>query len=255
LTPKLPSAYGVVPDVEVVVMRTPWFAKLFPPCLKAPLTHADFHRMANAPSYRAPDAQELQRGPALAVPVALPPEERRLLDAVISQPEQDAPRLRMAEYYVKLRDPRGAFIRAQLADANISPHSSIVALAHETFAPWSGRDFVWRRGFVTGLSLAGRAFLCHGESILNLAPIQEVRLVAIQPYLKELAACQHLLKLKRLDLRDNRLGSAVLEVVRSPLAAQITHWNLQGNLLTQADREYLARIGRAVELDDPEVVN
>ena len=208
----------------------------FPHRLTQPLTPAGGAALARNPSHRAPDVSELRR---VAVP-QLPdgpaaPEERRLLDAVLAEPDDDAPRLAFADYCDRMRDPRGPFIRAQLADADAEVPAGIHAAARELFAAVSGEDLAWRRGFVETLSLAGRAFITLGPWILRQTPLRDVRLVAVQPYVGELAAVPHLANLRTLDLRGNRIGSAGLAtLLASPYFAADT-LNLACNNLTAAD--------------------
>lgn len=208
----------------------------FPRRLTPPLTPQRGAALARNPSHRAPDVSELRR-PAVPLlpdgPAA--PEERRRLDAVLADPDADAPRLAFADYCDRLRDPRGPWIRAQLADATAEVPAAIHAAAHALFAAVSGEDLVWRRGFVEGLSLAGRAFITFGPWILRQTPLRELRLVAVQPYLGELAATAHLANLRTLDLRGNRIGSAWLAtLLASPyLAAEAL--NLACSNLTADD--------------------
>ena len=208
----------------------------FPRRLKAPLTPERGAALARHPSHRAPDVSELRR---VAVP-QLPdgpaaPEERRLLDAVLAAPDDDGPRLAFADYCDWLRDPRGPFVRAQLADADAVVPAGVHAAARGLFAAVSGEDFVWRRGFVETLSLAGRAFITLGPWILRQTPLREVRLVAVQPYLGELAATAHLADLRTLDLRGNRIGPAGLATLLASPHLAADALNLAFNNLIAAD--------------------
>ena len=208
----------------------------FPRRLTAALTPERGAALARHPSHRAPDVSELRR---VAVP-ELPdgpaaPEERRRLDAVLAAPDDDAPRLAFADYCDRLRDPRGPFIRGQLADAAAEVPAGVRAGARELFAAVSGEDLVWRRGFVEGMSLAGRAFLTLGPWVLRQTPLRGVRLVAVQPYLGELAATPHLARLRTLDLRGNRIGSAGLAALLASPYLAADALNLAFNNLTVAD--------------------
>jgi len=225
---------------EVPLMRAD-----FPRRLNVPLTPAAGVALARHPSHRASDVSESRR---VAVPV-LPDgpaaaEERRLLDAVLAAPDDDAPRLAFADYCDRLRDPRGAWIRAQLADDAAEVPAEIHAAARGLFAAVSGEDLVWRRGFVETLSLAGRAFITLGPSILRQTPLREVRLVAAQPYLGELAAAAHLACLRTLDLRGNRIGSAGLATLSASPHLTVDALNLACNNLTAGDVPTLPTLRR-----------
>lgn len=100
----------------------------------------------------------------------------------------------------------------------------------------SARDFVWRDGKLVGLSLSGRAFLSRGDEVFALAPITEVRLVAIAPFVVELAECAHVARLTKLDLTGNRIGLAgVRKLLASPHVQRLQELVLVGNDVLPAD--------------------
>ena len=217
----------------------------FPRRLNTPLTIAAGVALARHPSHRAPGVAELLCLTAPDLPDGpTAPEERRLLDAVLAAPADDAPRLAFADYCDRLRDPRGAFIRAQLADDAADVPAGVYAAARELFAAVSGEDLVWRRGFVETLSLAGRAFITLGPWVLWQTPLRDVRLVAVQPYLGELAAAPHLARLRTLDLRGNRVGPAGLATLLASPHLAVEELNLAGNNLTAADVPTLPTLRR-----------
>lgn len=179
-------------------------------------------KLARSPSYRAPRAADLH-DPNTFQPPQLPPmseNERRLLDAVLHNPDADEPRLAYADW----AERQGYHERAKLIRSQVQAHlsgasperdgstsdcgSAMPTVNTDRFAPWAARDFVVRRGFVEGMSLSGRAFISAGGALFRLAPLREVRLVAVQPFLDELARCPHLAGVRRLDLSGNRIGSA-----------------------------------------------
>ena len=208
----------------------------FPRRLNAPLTAAAGVALARHPSHRAPDVSELLRRTAAELPDGpAAPEERRLLDAVLAAPDDAAPRFAFADYCDRLRDPRGAFIRAQLADPAAEVPAEAQASARELFAAVSGEDLAWRRGFVEGMSLSGRAFVSLGPWVMCQTPLRDVRLVAVQPYLGELAAVPHLARLRTLDLRGNRVGPAGLATLLASPHLAVESLNLACNNLTAAD--------------------
>ena len=208
----------------------------FPRRLTRPLTPTAGAALARHPSYRGPDVSELLRVAAPDSPAGpTAPEERRLLDAVLAAPTDDGPRLAFAAYCDKLGDPRGAFICAQLADPTVEVPADIAAAARELFAAVSAEEFVWRRGFVEGMSLAGRAFIALGPWVARQTPWNEVRFVAMQPYLGELAATPHLAQLRTLNLRGNRIGSAGLATLLASPHLAADALNLAVNNLTAAD--------------------
>jgi hypothetical protein len=98
------------------------------------------------------------------------------------------------------------------------------------FAPWSARDVVFRRGFAEAMSLAGRAFISLGEGLFRTTPLRDVRLVAIAPFMDELARAPHLAKLDRLDLSGNWVGpDGVRELAGSPFCTRLRALDLSRN--------------------------
>jgi hypothetical protein len=81
------------------------------------------------------------------------------------------------------------------------------------FAPWGAKDLIFRRGFVEGMSLSGRSFISLGATLFRLTPLREVRLVAVAPYIGELAACSHLAQLRLLDLSGNGIGAEEIRLL------------------------------------------
>lgn len=162
----------------------------------------DFHAMAWAPSYRAPKARDVLHPAPFMPPQAPVVDEQPLLDTIINNPDDDAPRQSLAEWYdLNHQRKRASFIRAQLAGELASPDVAW----EEVFEPWCARDLVWRRGFVEGMSLSGRSFLTLGEPLFRMTPLRAVRLVAIAPIFDELVACPYLVRLHSLDLRGNHI--------------------------------------------------
>lgn len=111
------------------------------------------------------------------------------------------------------------------------PHGNSLA---ELLDRWSARDVVWEAGVPVAMSLSGRAFLAGGAELLHAAPIRSVRLVAIAPFLAELAACPHLARLERLDLTGNWIGDTGLTLlVESPYLAELRELVLIRNGLSE----------------------
>jgi uncharacterized protein (TIGR02996 family) len=240
-----------------------WFAKRFPRRL-AGATAADLARMAWNPSYRAPHPSELL-DPDPFVPPGPPPmtpHERELLDAVLADPDADEPRLRYAEWYDRQKDERGEFIRSQIEEFHrggrrekdrvesrlnstlLSAPSAPSAVNRflRMLEPWSARDVVFRRGFAEAMSLAGRAFISVSDGLFRTTPLRDVRLVAVAPFMDELARTPNLAKLERLDLSGNWIGPAgVRELAGSPHLIRLRALDLSRNGLgADGVRELLA---------------
>src|SRR3954462_7787220 len=116
------------------------------------------------------------------------PEEAAFLDRVCADPDDDAPRLIFADWLDERGDPRGEFIRVQVALARIPPgdlrRDTLVdreaALLARYHAPWSDRlrgvagwtEF--RRGFVETVNLDARPFMRRAAALFRLPPVRNV---------------------------------------------------------------------------------
>jgi uncharacterized protein (TIGR02996 family) len=172
------------------------------------------------------------------------PHERELLDAVLADPDADEPRLRYADWFDSQGDERGEFIRLQIGAGSPDRERDLldahVARWLAAFAPWSARDVVFRRGFAEAMSLAGRAFISISDGLFRTTPLRDVRLVAVAPYLDELARTPNLAKLDRLDLSGNWIGpDGLRELLTSPWLGQLRSLSLADNGLTAADVDQL----------------
>ena len=219
-----------------------WFAKRFPRRLRPGLTDTELRAMARNPSYRCPHPRDVLE-PEPFTPPGPPPmsaEERALLDAVLADPDADGPRLRYAEWCDRHGDPRGEFIRLQVSSANPDRERELLAAHRERWlaplAPWSAEDVVFRRGFAEAMSLSGRAFISISDGLFRTAPVRDVRLVAVQPFMAELAETANLAKLDRLDLRGNWIGAdGVKALAASPHLTRLRVLDLSHNGLTADD--------------------
>jgi hypothetical protein len=93
--------------------------------------------------------------------------------------------------------------------------------------------------------MSGRDFITRGTTR------EVVRLVAVQPFVRELAACPHLARLRRLDLTGNRIGPDGARVLaESPHLGGLRELGLNGNAIgadgaaALAAAPWLAGLGR-----------
>jgi uncharacterized protein (TIGR02996 family) len=233
-----------------------WFAKRFPRRLRPGLTDAELNAMARNPSHRCPHPRDVLDPEPFTPPgpPALSPEERVLLDAVLADLDADSPRLRYAEWCDRRGDSRGEFIRLQIGGANSDRERELLAAHYDEwvapFAPWSAEDVVFRRGFAEALSLSGRAFISISDGLFRTAPVRDVRLVAVQPFMTELARTANLTKLDRLDLRGNCIGAAgVKALAASPYLGRLRALDLSHNGLSCDDIRPLLDMPSLVTLD------
>lgn len=195
-------------------------------------TERDLNRMAWAPSYLAPRLRDVQNLSGSPLP-EVTGEERERLDAILENIDAAEPRRAYADF---VGGERGAFIRMQLrGDAD----AIVPACASLPFAAWEARDLIFRNGFAEGMSLAGRCFISLGAELLRFTPLRELRLVAIAPFMGELANCPHLSRIESLNLWGNHIeAEGVRQLVKSPFLTQLRHLNLRRNSLdAEAIRE------------------
>ena len=168
-------------------------------------TGEELRRMARHPSAYAPTAAEvLTPDPVPPPAVPMSANERRLMDAILADPDADEPRLRYADWLAATDPERAKLIREQLADPE-RPGTAVPGLA-QAFAPWGARDVVFRRGFAEAMSLTGRSFISLSDGLFAATPLREVRLIAVNFLMAELVRCPNLAKLRVLNLRGNRIG-------------------------------------------------
>src|SRR5215211_6364640 len=137
------------------------------------------------------------------------PEEAAFLDRVCADPDDDAPRLIFADWLDERGDPRGEFIRVQVAlnrlfagDPRRDPLSDREAhLLARFHAPWSDplkgiagwTEF--RRGFVDTVNVDGRTFLRRADDLFRLAPVRHVRFLDVGSTLERVIECPQLARL------------------------------------------------------------
>jgi len=195
-------------------------------------TERDLNRMAWAPSYRAPRLRDVQNLPGSPLP-QITGKERELLDSVLDNIDAEEPRRAFADH---IGGERGAFIRVQLQNDR---HATVPACVSQPFASWEARDLIFRTGFAEAMSLAGRCFISRGAELLRFTPLRELRLVAIAPFMGELANCPHLNRIESLNLWGNHIEvEGVRHLVKSPYLTRLRHLDLRRNSLdAEAIRE------------------
>lgn len=110
----------------------------------------------------------------------------------------------------------------------------------ELLERWSAEDVVREDGQPVAVSLSGRAFIAGGAALFAAAPIRTVRLVAVQPFLEEVAACPHLMCVQHLDLTGNRIGPVGLrQLLASPWLGNLRQLDLERNNLGDAGADLL----------------
>jgi uncharacterized protein (TIGR02996 family) len=167
-------------------------------------------------------------------------EEDAFLQAVIADPEDDAPRLVYADWLEERGDVRGEFIRAQCALAQRGFRADLADraadLLEEHQEQWAGAVRVlvlsceFRRGFIEGVTATGDQFLDGAKELFRLAPVRQAHLLGVVPYLAALCESPYLARLTGLDLRDSGIGNRGAGLLaRSPHLAGLTTLDLRRN--------------------------
>jgi uncharacterized protein (TIGR02996 family) len=168
------------------------------------------------------------------------------LQAIIENPEEDDVRLIFADWLDERDDPRGEFIRIQVARAraegdelqqvkNWSREQELLG-AHEKdwvapLRPWV-REWRFLRGFVEWARIPAEYVLGDGRKVFGLTPIREARFNEATEYIPGLAAAPELARLHSLDLGYNLLGAEQIKrLAASPFLRGLTNLNLACNPL------------------------
>ena len=165
----------------------------------------------------------------------------RFLEDILEHPQEDAPRLRYADWLEEQGNCLGELIRVQCRLARMPVnHLGILELEAreqkllaEHGQEWAGdlADMVgwwtFRRGFVEEISLSVDKFLAGACSLYQRAPIQEVHVSDLSEQTEALAACPYLQRVTYLDLSNNLMRDHGLkQLAKSPHLAHVRGLNL-----------------------------
>jgi uncharacterized protein (TIGR02996 family) len=168
------------------------------------------------------------------------------LQAVLAEPDDDAPRLIYADWLEERGDPRGAFIRLQCALERIGPtdqarpdlEDEADDLLHQHEEEWTAplqriaSEWRFRRGFVEEATVTGDEFLTRGDDLFNAFPIIRLRIRLNRGQAAAVALSPHLAMLRALDVPSCRLRDrGVEELLASPHLKRVTALDLAGNEL------------------------
>jgi uncharacterized protein (TIGR02996 family) len=176
------------------------------------------------------------------------------LQAVVEDPDDDAPRLVYADWLEERGEPRGEFIRTDCALARLpaddprrpplEERRRLLLAEHRDawLGPLRGLAYGWtfRRGFVEEVTVDARHFPKHADTFFA-APLRLVRLLHAGGVIQEVAECRHLRRLRALHLTDNNLGNRGLStLLASPYLGGLTTLRLGNNGLTDTGAVLLA---------------
>jgi uncharacterized protein (TIGR02996 family) len=187
-------------------------------------------------------------------------EHDALLQAILDDPDDDAPRLVYADWLEEHGDAeRGEFIRAQLRFADPALKGprrwSLRARIHALFlrheAAWAGPvpalvlAYEFRRGFIEFVEMQAVDFPSHAELLFRSTPLRHLKPVHLPDALTALADCPALARLATLDLTSNYSGDwlgfrALAVLLASPHLAGLRGLLLENNSIGVAGAELLA---------------
>jgi uncharacterized protein (TIGR02996 family) len=171
-------------------------------------------------------------------------EREALLKAVCDNPDDDTPRLVLADWLDENGEPeRAEFIRLQIEIAALPDGKTkqkkqarekklLAAHGEEWTEPlkefesgYFGEPFRFARGFIESIGLDDETLIERGEELFALAPIREVRFGELEEY-EDIAKCKHLLRLSTLDLTGSGMATEfdfdVNRLFRSKYLANLT---------------------------------
>jgi uncharacterized protein (TIGR02996 family) len=193
--------------------------------------------------------------------------ELRFLEHVCASPDDDAPRLIFADWLDEHNDPRGEFIRIQIALARLAaddPRRTELANRESVLlaryrAKWSeplrgfagGTEFA--RGFIETAVVDARTFVRMGHVLFHLSPLRHIRLLDVGSSLTRVMTSPNLARLSAITIFaqhiDDRLTRALVD---SPHLDNLRSLNIARNRIGDRGLEQIAwspRLRNLVELD------
>jgi len=192
-------------------------------------------------------------------------EAEAFLQRIRAYPEDDAQRLIFADWLDEEGDPRGRFVRVQLALAELPPDAParkvlagaerdlLDAHREEWEAPFRGlaSGCVFRRGFVDEVKVAAQQFLRNAHELFTAAPVRHVHLLDVSESLPAVLECPYLSRLAALTVYASHTGEPLARAVaRSEHLAGLRRLTLKRNRFGDDAAEHLARSPHLANLED-----
>jgi uncharacterized protein (TIGR02996 family) len=183
------------------------------------------------------------------------PEEVRFLERICAEADDDAPRLIFADWLDEQGDPRGEFIRLQVALARLHGEDPVrielldreAALLGRYYTHWSQefRGIVggpeYYRGFVETVFMEARTFLRRADDLFRLAPVRHIQFLDVGNSLGRLMQSSHLAKLSSLTIYAQHVGERLTRaLVDSPHLGELRTLNIGRNNVGDRAAERLA---------------
>jgi uncharacterized protein (TIGR02996 family) len=183
------------------------------------------------------------------------PEEAGLLARVCAEPDDDSPRLIFADWLDEQGDPRGEFIRVQVAisrlpaedptrTALLDREATLLARHH---ARWSeplrgvASTAEFRRGFAETVFIDAKTFLLRADELFQLAPVRQIRFLDIGSNLGRLMESPHLAQLSSVTIYAQHMGEDLTRaLVDSPHLGELRSLSIGRNRVGDRGAERLA---------------
>jgi uncharacterized protein (TIGR02996 family) len=192
-------------------------------------------------------------------------EAEAFLQRIRAYPDDDAQRLIFADWLDEEGDPRGQFIRVQLALAELPAHAperaALVARERDLFAahreqweaPFRGlaTGVVFRRGFVDEVKVEAKQFLRYGHELFAAAPIRHIHLLDVSESLPAVMQSAYLGRLAGLTVHAQHTGESLARAAaRSEHLAGLKRLALTRNRFADDAAEQLARSPHLANLEE-----
>jgi len=166
------------------------------------------------------------------------------LTPICERPDDDAPRLILADWLDEQDDPRGEFIRVQIALSKLTAHDvrradlvRIEGLLLGRHADLWAEPFrglatgpVFRRGFVDEVKVTARQFLARPKELFAAGPIRRVHILDAAGRLPTVMASPFLERLRGLTIYGQHLRSNLAQAVAdSPYLGHLKSLHLGRN--------------------------
>lgn len=194
-------------------------------------------------------------------------EAEAFLQRIRAYPDDDAQRLIFADWLDEQGDPRGRFVRVQLALAALPPGAAeahkwraeerelLEAHRAEWEAPFRGlaTGCAFRRGFVDEAKVEARVLLRNGADLFAAGPLRHLHLLDVSDSLPAVLRSPFLGRLAALTVHAQHVGDPLARALAgSEVLAGLKRLAVTRNRLGDAAAELLARsphLARLEELD------